>query len=318
MACQTCSRDLKAKNFVCSTKNAYETSRKDSDHVCFKRRCRTCGKMVDFDHQCFIYPLNPREEKYQLSMKKRRGTLWFFDVECCNESRECDDGVTRNFYVPNLVVLQKEDGTEHYWQGEGCMSEFCKFVFFNEDCLAADCLKHTLYAHNASGFDSILILKECVEILCQDPKVIFDSGRPIKVSLGSVTVLDSYRFFQTALANLPKAFNLKELEKGHFPHKFNVLENEDYWGSLPDISYFSPEFMKEAAFEKFDTWWQEENRKITDGECGPWVLRDELLKYCRDDVRILREAWLRFETLVHDTTGFMPGIFNMSIASLTN
>lgn len=57
------------------------------------------------------------------------------------------------------------------------------------------------------------------------------------------------------LVNLFKVFNLKELEKGYFLYKFNVLENEDYWGFLSDIFYFFLEFMKEVVFEKFDTWW---------------------------------------------------------------
>lgn len=46
------------------------------------------------------------------------------------------------------------------------MFEFCKFVFFNEDCFVVDCFKYILYAYNVSGFDFIFILKECVEILC--------------------------------------------------------------------------------------------------------------------------------------------------------
>lgn len=319
VACKTCGRDLKAKNHVRTNKNAYEKGGKDSVHECFKRRCRTCGKNVDFDHKCHIFPLDPWRPKYQDFIKKKRGTLWFFDVECCNEERVCSDGVKRNFYVSNLVVLQKEDGTERHWKGEGCMSEFCKFVFFDPDgCLASDSQKHTLFAHNASGFDSVIILKECVDTLCEDPKVIFDSGRPIKITVGSVTVLDSCRFFQTALAKLPKAFGLRDVEKGHFPHNFNVFANEDYSGPLPDKSHFSPEFMQESAHQKFESWWEEENRRIETGERGPWVLQDELLKYCRDDVRILREAWLKFEKLVHEITGFLPGICNVSIASLTN
>lgn len=319
MACLKCGRDLKAKDGVRSNKNAYESQRKHTEHVCFKSRCRSCGQLDTMaEHTCFVKPIKQMEADYQARLQKKRGTLWFFDVECCDEERVCGDGVTRNYFVPNLVVLQREDGQEWKWEGEGCMEEFCQFVFLAQSCLASSPDKHTMFAHNASGFDSILVLKVAADTLCEDPKVIFDAGRPIKLTISNVTILDSYRYFQCALKHLPKSFDLQGVEKGHFPHLFNKLENADYEGDLPDQMFFGTEFMKEGDFEKFESWWREEDEKIRTGELPLWNLKAELLKYCRDDVRILREAWLKFEKAVHDLTGFLPGVNNVSIASLTN
>jgi hypothetical protein len=35
-----------------------------------------------------------------------------------------------------------------------------------------------------------------------------------------------------ALAKLPKCFDLIELRKGYFPHFFNTLENQNYYGYM--------------------------------------------------------------------------------------
>ena len=40
------------------------------------------------------------------------------------------------------------------------------------------------------------------------------------------------------LAKLPKTFGIKEMKKGFFPHYFNVKENENYVGPLPDKKHY--------------------------------------------------------------------------------
>ena len=319
MACKTCGRDLKARNFERTAFNAYELQGKSRHHVCFSSFCRTCYRNVDTTkHLCHVRPIHPQKEKFQDDQGKKRGKRWFFDVECCDVERVCEDGVLRHFFVPNLVVLQSEYGEEHVWDGEGCIESFCDFLFLaTDDCLAASPTKHTVFAHNASGFDTILILKVLCENMCEDPQIIFDGAKALQLKIGSVTVRDSYRYFQTALKNLPKPFGLTCV-KGYFPHKFNTFENEDYDGDLPEQSYFGVDFMKEKDFKEFDVWWKQRDSDIRRGVCPTWNLKRELLLYCRDDVKILREAWLKFEERLANITGIVPGVNDVSIASYTN
>ena len=319
MACTTCGRDLKAKDFQRTSFNAYEKQGKSRHHVCFANFCKTCGRNVDTSkHFCHVNPVYPKREKYQADQIKKRSKRWFFDVECCDVERECEDGVIRHFFVPNLVVLQSELQEEKVWKGEGRIERFCEFLFLDEEeCLANGDLKHTLFAHNASGFDSILILKVLCGNLCEDPKVIFDGGKALQLKIGKVTIRDSYRYFQTALKNLPKPFGL-QCVKGHFPHKFNTFENQDYVGNLPDREFFGVEFMKEKDFADFDKWWVQRDGEIRSGTTPPWNLQEELLLYCRDDVKILREAWLKFEERLFLITHIMPAVNDVSIASYTN
>ena len=223
----------------------------------------------------------------------------------------------RNYFVPNLVVLQDQDAVEYVWEGEGCMLEFCNFIFMSTDSLAASPGKQILFAHNSSGFDSVLVLQTCMDYLSEDPRVTFNHGRPIKVCIGNISILDSYAYLLCRLADLPKSFPLEDVAKGMFPHLFNTFENADYEGQLPAKEYFSPDYMKEKEYEEFVTWWNETDAKIKSGELPLWNMKTQLLNYCRDDVRILREAWLKFEAMVNQMTGFIPGIRNCSIASLT-
>ena len=198
------------------------------------------------------------------------------------------------------------------------MESFCDFLFLaTDDCLAGSSTKQTVFAHNASGFDTILILKVLCENMCEDPQVIFDGAKALQLKIGAVTIRDSYRYFQTALKNLPKPFGLTCV-KGHFPHKFNTFENQDYEGNLPDRSFFGVDFMKEKDFKEFDKWWCQRDQEIRSGFSPPWNLQQELLLYCRDDVKILREAWLKFEERLFNITGIVPGVNDVSIASYTN
>ena len=98
------------------------------------------------------------------------------------------------------------------------------------------------------------------------------------------------------LSKLPKTFGLTELARGYFPHFFNTEANEHYVGPLPDVKYYDPDGMKPEAREAFYKWYNT--------QCGKQVvfnMEEELLKYCRSDVDILRLCCLNFQ----DREGFV-------------
>ena len=55
-----------------------------------------------------------------------------------------------------------------------------------------------------------------------------------------------------SLAKLPKAFGLKELKKGFFPHLFNIPVNQSYRGPIPAKHFYDPEGMNEDMKAEFD------------------------------------------------------------------
>ena len=73
-----------------------------------------------------------------------------------------------------------------------------------------------------------------------------------------------------------------ELRKGHFPHGFNKEENYDYSGQIPDKKYFNLDFsiQDDRALADFNSWYTSQAGVL-------WVFKEELVKYCIQDVIIL-------------------------------
>ena len=91
-----------------------------------------------------------------------------------------------------------------------------------------------------------------------------------------------------ALKQLPTALGIPELVKGYFPHLYNTPTNQgQILNHLPDIEYYDPESMKKKDREQFIQWYQQ--------HCDdPFDLDQELIKYCKSDVDILRRACLAY------------------------
>ena len=100
---------------------------------------------------------------------------------------------------------------------------------------------------------------------------------------------DSLNFLAMPLERFPATFNLSELHKGYFPHAFNCEENFNYSGSYPPMSEYDPDSMDSKKREKFMTWYRQ---KVS--ENAVFAFQEELLKYCKSDVKLLKEGCLKF------------------------
>jgi len=98
-----------------------------------------------------------------------------------------------------------------------------------------------------------------------------------------------------------KTFGLTEIEKGYFPHKFNIPENQAYVGPVPAIDYYMPEVMSPEGRQEFETWHRQQwnNHEVFD-------FQKELVAYCESDARLLKEGCLTFKRLFEAKTGFNP------------
>ncbi len=93
--------------------------------------------------------------------------------------------------------------------------------------------------------------------------------------------IDSYSFFPMALAKMPVALDLTTTEKGYFPHLFNRVENENYFGPYPDKKFYNYDNMSDKDREKFDAWYSTVEGKWFD-------FRKELYAYGVNDVTTRR------------------------------
>ena len=116
------------------------------------------------------------------------------------------------------------------------------------------------------------------------------------------------------LSAFPATFGLTELKKGYFPHKFNIPEHEHqtYVGIVPALDYYMPETMSPEGKQALETWHQEQraNNIVFD-------FQQELLEYCKSDVRLLKQGCLTFKRMFEAQAGFNP-FDHITIASACN
>ena len=60
------------------------------------------------------------------------------------------------------------------------------------------------------------------------------------------------------LSEFAKAFGLRELKKGFFPHLFNTPANQKYCVPIPDAEHYIPDGMNLGTRREFDLWHAEQ------------------------------------------------------------
>ena len=119
------------------------------------------------------------------------------------------------------------------------------------------------------------------------------------------------------LANLPSRFNLEE-GKGFFPHKFNTRQNQNYVGAPPEEEYFCPELtMDEKKYNEFKAWHKEINDAYKEG-AYVYNFKAEQLKYCSQDVTLLRLAGENYRAEYMEKFDIDPWTEACTMASTSN
>ena len=98
--------------------------------------------------------------------EKKKTKFLFFDFECMQET-----GV----HVPNLVVVQDDEGHEWVFKGPNTCNDFCNWLFGNMD--RAVCI-----AHNFKGYDSYFILKYLYDNKIR-PDLIMNGAKIMELSM---------------------------------------------------------------------------------------------------------------------------------------
>ena len=264
-------------------------------HIC-GRKCRTCGVLLGEkdEHKCYIQKSEKKSE--QNSEESQYNELLFFDFECTQE-----DGI----HKANLCIVHDEAGHEKLFQGKDTTVDFCKWLFTkdHQDCIVV--------AHNFQGYDGYFIQKYLNEnavmykLLLRGAKIV-----SLTIPMFNIKFIDSLNFIPMSLAKFPKTFGMRELCKGYFPHLFNKEENQNYVGPIPDADYYAPNTMKPEVREAFLTWHKEQrdNGYI-------FNFKEEIIKYCRSDVDILRKCCMEFREMLREITGIDPFEKCLTIAS---
>ena len=264
---------------------------KDGGHIC-GAKCRTCGLVLnqeDIDHKCYIQQLEQEEESSY-------NHLLFFDFEATQE---------HGTHCPNLCVVHDEEREVALFQGEDTVKNFCKWLLTPEH---KGCI---VVAHNFQGYDGYFIIKFLIDNAIHYD-IIYRGAKSLSMTIPmfNIKFIDSINFIPMSLAKFPKTFGQDELCKGYFPHRFNKDENQNYVGPIPCQNDYGVNFMKPGEREAFIAWHDEQvaNNYRYD-------FREEIIKYCRSDVDILRKCCLLYREMFRNETDIDPFNKALTIAS---
>ena len=302
-------------------------------HHCWHVDCPSCHQYVHADdHRCFIQKApKPQDEKKKRKRTRQKGPRAkrgaaaaaaaaephasssededdlpplhvFFDIEAMQPHEE---------HIANLVVAETEDKDEPKpFPGPTCIRDFLEWL---DTLTNYDTRQVNVIAHNFQGYDGYFIIQEYYgnnRIVQQ----LRNGCKLLEIKHDHIRFIDSMSFFQMPLSAFPKTFDLTELCKGYFPHKFNIPgdEHQNYVGILPSRDYYMPETMSLEGRQAFETWHQEQrNQGVV------FHFQKELLAYCSSDVRLLKQGCLTFKRMFEDLTGFNP-FDHVTIASACN
>ena len=122
------------------------------------------------------------------------------------------------------------------------------------------------------------------------------------------------------LAAMPKTFGLSVQDKGCFPHLYTKRDNLDKkLRYTPHRRFFQAEWMKPADKEKFDKWYRQQRVFDQQQHVSGTVrfnLKDKLIEYCSNDVRILTEASLQYREQFLRELGIEPFVAANTCAGL--
>ena len=259
-------------------KRSAKTGKQGPGHACSVAKCVHCGEVIlsDTKHECYIQPpwaeLSPTDPVPLATAgpeDKKKVKYVFYDFETRYHNGR---------HEPNFVAAMTYGGKEWHASGVDCVGKFVRryrsrrFTGF------------TFIAHNASGFDSYIIL----DYLTQQGITPFLTMRGSRVILMCDKTyrqrwIDSFSFLPMRLAKTPSALGFEDLLKGNFPHKFNTRANEFYNGPYPAPSYYGYDAMTSAEKIDFIVWFRSVCHKKFD-------FQRELRHYGINDVRVLHKA----------------------------
>ena len=92
------------------------------------------------------------------------------------------------------------------------------------------------------------------------------------MTMERLTFIDSISFMPCSLRKFPEAFGLTSA-KTWYPHYFNAKENMNYFGEIPDISYYGSDTLSAKDREEFLAWYEGQSFEVCDN-------RNILEAYC--------------------------------------
>ncbi|XP_015793693.1 uncharacterized protein LOC107370221 [Tetranychus urticae] len=294
-------------------------------HICDTYKCTLCNcDYTHSPHYCHIKVLDPEELRKD---DQKPSFLICYDIESMqvplsNSEFEhqpnllishtiCNECADYNSFTKNSSSCDSCGELEHIFQGSECVKKFCDYLYnYIAPIAHKKKARVTIVAHNQRGYDGHFIIQDFYKRDFQAaPNLIMTGSKILFASIANLRFIDSLSLFMQPLSSLCKSFNITELKKGFFPHRFNTPENQKYVGPMPQIEFYDPTSMKPKQYTEFLQWYQQQAGVEFD-------FNKEIIEYCRSDVQILQTSMLKFTTLFKSVTGLNPITRGFTLASI--
>ena len=297
-------------------------------HKCATPYCQKCLQ----EHSPFDFCYVPGAKKKAKKEKKKKPIkIWYADSETQvhPETKQ---------HTANLVILQNQDNTKTYtYKGPDAMLQFTKACMDKKTPFKDS----TIVFHNGSGFDAHLWYRELwnpdktqLTMGCPPKKMIRKQQKIIGMELAQngIKCRDSLQFIPgTPLSAFPKTFGLQSGPKGDFPHGLNTPEWVQFGEyktyrevvdgvehRFPLLHYFWPKHKRQAQLKTLKAWHQEQVAKYAADPGLVYCPEEELIKYCEQDVRILREGFEKYRQTWLDQYQDLEPLDNLTFPSYNN
>ena len=298
-----------AKHRTCLKCHAQYNVIKGKQHRCGHASCPSCKQMVHIKaHKCFMQPVvdHPEKEDDGNGTKKPLPPplLIYADIE----AMQVED---REFQANLLCYRTSERDTFVTHKGKDCVNMFLHDLDDAAE-IPDDDRQRTIITifHNLKGFDGTFIIQELYNEKRNIEKQLTVGSKVLCFQSGPLLFKDSLSFLPMPLASFPETFNLKELEKGFFPHEFNLPHHQSYVGQIPALEFFDPEGMSEKKKKELEEWHADQVRDNV-----KYDFQQEMEAYCRSDVALLQAGCEAFTQEFQSHAGFNPFISCVTIAS---
>lgn len=263
-------------------------------HVCGEALCRNCYEICPPGHRCFILPI---KAGCKLGDEAR---IYAYDIESMLDVAP-DGRIKHNIGVIVVTRLYTRESVTFRGVNAG--------VVFRAWC-GAQKKKTVLVAHNAAAYDTCLLFEAFTKIDDEyygkdyPTELIKAGAKIVQMKVGKVIFRDSMKHVPGSLESLARAFGLPaELQsKGFFPYRFYTTANRDYIGPIPSDEWFDVPAAKMDAYRE----WRAGIEADLEATRSRYVLEEECVKYCRQDVEMLAAAMERYRDAAISIDGIDP------------
>ena len=301
-----------AKHRTCLKCHAEYNVIKGKQHRCGYASCPSCKEMVEIHaHKCFIQPVVDHPEKEDDGDGKKKPLpppiIIYADIEALQlEDRQ---------FEPNMVCYSTSESDNIVChKGKDCVNTFLHDLDDAAE-IPDDDRQRTIITifHNLKGFDGTFIIEELYNQQRGIEKQLTVGSKVLSFESGPLLFKDSLCFLPMPLAAFAETFNIKELQKGFFPHEFNLPHHQSYVGQIPALEFFDPEGMSEKKKKELEEWHADQVRRGV-----PYDFPKEMEEYCKSDVALLQAGCEAFASEFEHHASFNPFISCVTIASACN